>query len=352
MHNTCETYKTWRWAIAILLDMPRRFYVVPNIVSVSATLHACAKGLEWRQALASLSLAKQRGLRFEYVTSSKCGPVAHNAAIASCEGEESWPWALALMRDLENSAVRGEEMPDVVTFNSALAACGAGHEWQIALDLFKHVQHCRSLQPNLVTHHAVAQSCLVSGRWRLGLQLISNLLCSSSKSPGCSIGLEVNVVTFNCAMNSFLLFANPKHRIFGAVDDSFDVTGELSTSWNGTLQILSELQQRALHPDLVSVNSAMSAFAQARYWSAALHWFWQVQDVCNIAVDTVTGCALLGARCPREVALSLLEQMRCADLEQNIIAQSEVVSSCERDGDPRGAPQSLWTLGSSLAPFI
>lgn len=159
------------------------------------------------------------------------------------------------------------------------------------------------------------------------------------------------MVTFNTAMNASLHSTKERRGIVVEDDTS------KSQAWRRSLEYLTNLSSTGLREDLVTVNLASAAFAAGRRWEQALCWLQSCGPAGSInpasegslSPDEVTYGALLGARFPRHLALQMLQSMRQQALEPNAVTHSAVISACERDGDPSGAPGSLWGLAGTAA---
>lgn len=265
------------------------------------------------------------------VTRSMSGPVVENCALKSMD--KVWRWSLQVMESMK--APRA----DVVSYNSTMDNCSLGGQWEKALHLFEAMSWCRN-SPTLVSLHAAASGCEAWGQWRKALSLLPRREAA-------------DVVTFNTAMNASLHSTKERRGIVVEDDTS------KSQAWRRSLEYLTNLSSTGLREDLVTVNLASAAFAAGRRWEQALCWhlqscgppgsiFLSVSEG-GLSPDEVTYGALLGARFPRHLALQMLQSMRQQALEPNAVTHSAVISACERDGDPSGAPGSLWGLAGTAA---
>ncbi|CAJ1461868.1 unnamed protein product, partial [Effrenium voratum] len=294
----------------------------PNAAHLALLLTADAARRAWHDALQRLAVSGGGTLR----TARMCGPVAQNSALKAVELPEAWPWSLQLLSQLEE-----EETADVVSFNSAMDGCSVGGRWKHSLHLLQAMQ-LRRCCPTLVSAHAACGACELWGRWRPALRLAE------------AAGALSDVVTFNTAMNACM---HSKER---GMDGGTSDEARLRLAWRGALRVHTQMRACRTEGDLVTVNLVASAYGAARRWEESLCWLLQSCTLSDVAkadakdADEVTFGAVLGARFPRQLALQLLQTMKKQELEPNAVTHSAVVSACERDGDPQGAPGSLWGL--------
>ena len=101
--------------------------LVPNEITYSSVINACAKGDQWQRALDLLEEMRSRGL-----------------------------------------------VPDEITYNSVINACAKGDQWQRALNLFDRMRFC-NLTPNLVTYDAALNACAIGRQPERALSLFESL---------------------------------------------------------------------------------------------------------------------------------------------------------------------------------
>ena len=100
---------------------------VPDAITYSSVIHACANGGNSRRALNLLDEMRSRGLA-----------------------------------------------PDKITYSSVINACAKGNEWQRALDLFDKMRICK-LTPDLVTYDAALNACAIGRQPERALSLFESL---------------------------------------------------------------------------------------------------------------------------------------------------------------------------------
>ena len=68
--------------------------------------------------------------------------ISYSAAVSACASDGLWQIALDLLWEMSQAAA----VPNEITYNAAISACEASGEWQLALQLFSGLSSAR-LQP-------------------------------------------------------------------------------------------------------------------------------------------------------------------------------------------------------------
>eukprot|EP00434_Breviolum_minutum_P006968 symbB.v1.2.006149.t3/scaffold360.1/size220131/3 len=160
MHTYARPFVTFRplpkcserWATKELWQcctLQRQFkdcFVLPNVVTYSATISACSRGSQWQRALAVLSSIEMGKLLPDQIS--------FNAAITACEKAGQWQFALALLERMTEMTLES----DVVGWSSVVSAMENTQNWQLALVVLESM-HWLSILPNTVTMNAAISSC-------------------------------------------------------------------------------------------------------------------------------------------------------------------------------------------------
>ncbi|CAE8684813.1 unnamed protein product [Polarella glacialis] len=101
----------------------------PNLVTCSAVVAACAKGLKWGYAVATLKeMLERRGIR--------PNAIAFNAAISACGGRSGgWVQALQLFGEMPRLGLARTE----ISYNSAISACEYRQHWERSLLILREL---------------------------------------------------------------------------------------------------------------------------------------------------------------------------------------------------------------------
>ena len=121
---------------------------------------------------------------------------------------------------------------------------------------------------------------------------------------------------------------------------------EKGRQWEKALQLLDEMQQRRLEPDVISFNAAISACGKGGQWDKALQLLDEMPQR-RLDPDVISFSAAISA-CEKseqwEKALELLDEMQQRKLEPDVISFSAAISRGPWDG-PRSKFSSFcaWT---------
>ena len=123
-------------------------------------------------------------------------------------------------------------------------------------------------------------------------------------------GLEPNVITYNAAISACAK----------------------GSQWGHALELLDAMRQRGVEPDVISYNAAISACEKGAQWGRALELLGEMRQR-GLEPDVITYNAAISA-CAKgsqwERALELLSEMRQRRLEPDVITYNAAVSACEK----------------------
>eukprot|EP00747_Dinoflagellata_sp_TGD_P131814 gnl/TRDRNA2_/TRDRNA2_175015_c7_seq10.p1 gnl/TRDRNA2_/TRDRNA2_175015_c7~~gnl/TRDRNA2_/TRDRNA2_175015_c7_seq10.p1 ORF type:complete len:653 (-),score=123.39 gnl/TRDRNA2_/TRDRNA2_175015_c7_seq10:186-2069(-) len=107
-------------------------------------------------------------------------------------------------------------------------------------------------------------------------------------------------------------------------------------SWQAALQLLHQMQEEAVEPNVITYTATISACEKGKQWAKAL-WLLQQMRSHNVKVDMITYSSAINA-CEKaqrwEKASELLQQMRQEGLEPNVITYKRyksAIGACEKN---------------------
>lgn len=165
-----------RWAdgMRLLEEMEEVTGSAPDVVAYTACIAGCAQAGNWRAAFQLLDEMKARGCEPNVVTYSAsahaCATACANVAAGleiSADGSygqlvslpslrEPKDEAVGLLRAMKGSAVAVK--PNVVTYNAAIRACAEAFDKDAAFELFEDLKR-EGLQPTVVTYGSLMTAC-------------------------------------------------------------------------------------------------------------------------------------------------------------------------------------------------
>ncbi|CAE8581748.1 unnamed protein product [Polarella glacialis] len=313
----CGRAGEWRWALWLLETAP---WEVQGLASFNAGLTAMATGQQWVRSLQLLSkMSVQRGLRPDVVS--------YSASISAMEKGQQWQRALMLLQEAaaENFAL------DVIVVNTAITACDKAAEWQWALALLsdfllrkknkiKNRQTTTNnnttnnnmsvdapdapvLHPQVASFNAAAGACARGLQWERALWLLFREMPSLEKQPASQ---EAEPLTGTWAGQRGKVKFGLNSRGYGS---------------------------RHLEPNLISLNTALSACAAGQQWSRALYLLLHEMPSRGLHPSLVSFGSSIAAcekadRCG--YALALLSKMRQQVVEPNVVIFNSLITSCEK----------------------
>eukprot|EP00439_Symbiodinium_sp_Y106_P033200 s3764_g3.t6 len=155
-------------ALALIFEMSQ-IHVERDIVTYSAGISACEKGLQWQRAV---------GLFAELLQSAQLPDImAFNAAINACKKEDRWCEATQLASLMKEMGLE----PDVNTFIALAASMERTGQWQQILCLVKEQGE---LKQDLMIQRLV--SLASGGLWELSLHWLVTME-ASQQDPGAHV---------------------------------------------------------------------------------------------------------------------------------------------------------------------
>eukprot|EP00435_Cladocopium_sp_Y103_P033952 s2279_g8.t1 len=292
----------WLQAIAVLEDLQGHLGAqAADIISYNAVLNALGKGTLWQQALHLLQQLPRRFVKTNLVT--------FNASINCLEQVAGWAAALGLLQQLSQDDLQ----PDVISFNSSIS-CQCS--WPYALALLADLEE--KLLPDHFSYAVTMRSLTPSWTW--AFDCLEQLQLQR---------LRPNAVVHNTlqgALASNSLWSHALHLLPGV--DSAEPLMAFSTllgaleRWEMAMGILEDSQTDALVPDVVCFGSALGTAARAEAWREAL--------------DMLQGLQLDSVQQNMVIINTLISAMRnhwqwaLALLRADLVAYNATLTSCEK----------------------
>ncbi|CAE7941187.1 unnamed protein product [Symbiodinium sp. KB8] len=124
----------WRQALFVLCQT-MALQLVPDLITYSAGVSACAKAKQWAGSLLLLQQLREAG-------GGAAEEIAYNAAVSSCEDTWQWKESLELL-----AAMRCDDLkPNVLNLNVVIGACCKASELRPLQQLLGSVRSARTLE--------------------------------------------------------------------------------------------------------------------------------------------------------------------------------------------------------------
>ncbi|CAE7211701.1 Ctse [Symbiodinium sp. CCMP2592] len=225
-----QAASAWRAALRLLLHAIDLGLQLRQL-SFCASISVCGKAGFWKQAVGLLG----RALRSQLSADKK---MITSAVLAV---ETQWKLALRLWAmTIRNRFFR----PDALCLNCVLAACAKGKSWHVAAYCL-HEALSMCLRVDEMSFNIAAGACNDGGEWELGLAILSSMA---------SYGVNLSLVSWNTAIASC----------------------QLCGQWQLSLSMLQTMQDHSVRPDAVSFASAICSCA-GKQWRRALR-LWNLLD--------------------------------------------------------------------------
>lgn len=240
-----------------------------------AALGRLAKERAWQPALALLSSMVCAALRSNLITCS--------ASVGACAKGLKWFLACGILTQMRTLL---RVRPNTIAFDSAINACGGrSGSWEMALGLFSQLRVI-NLDPVEMSYNTAISALEYRQHWERGMEFLEELTAWRPQQRICA-----NIVSFNAALSCFrkvsqwqkavhLLKGIPRRRITSAGPEvrADDVTYGTAVSacdhgwqWRWALRLLLEgACASRIRCEVMTLNSAMSACAKGTEWPVAL----------------------------------------------------------------------------------
>lgn len=310
-------------------------------VVYGAALGRLAKERAWQPALALLSSMVCAALRSNLITCS--------ASVGACAKGLKWFLACGILTQMRTLL---RVRPNTIAFDSAINACGGrSGSWEMALGLFSQLRVI-NLDPVEMSYNTAISALEYRQHWERGMEFLEELTAWRPQQRICA-----NIVSFNAALSCFrkvsqwqkavhLLKGIPRRRITSAGPEvrADDVTYGTAVSacdhgwqWRWALRLLLEgACASRIRCEVMTLNSAMSACAKGTEWPVALRLLRGMpsQKMVPSKLSYTTALGALGEASARSVNgppvfFELLMEMMYKRLEPNALAYDLGIDACE-----------------------
>ncbi|CAJ1417026.1 unnamed protein product [Effrenium voratum] len=210
-------------------------------------------------------------------------------ALVNTSAQSHWQECTRLLSDLRHGALQADHQ----LCNAAGRACA---EWRRLLLQLWHFQACGMA----VDAHGASAAARACAGWRAAFALLQ---------AWTKAALQATVVNHNVAVTRL----------------------EKVSKWQPSLEILTEMQRKAVERTVISLASAISACG-AGHWQRAV----ALLRSCPCLQPNVIACNAAISACEKQgqwqQAIGLLAEMELLRLQEDVISHNAVISACEKGG--------------------
>ena len=322
----------WEEALKTYASIPDD--VEKNDAIVNAAVCAASVGGDWVTARSVLEEALLVGVTPR--TSS------FNMAINTAAGAHQPAAALAILRRMRTAGVRRNQL----TYNAALSALEAGGRWQQALRLLRDMRRAR-VAPSLISYNLALGACAKAAK-------ISSAKVSSATVSSTKVSPLVSSTAADAAMELLLelqqLKLQPDVTSYSSAIAALSDAGQ----WERLGGLLGSTQAELLQPNGFSFSAAIAACESAGEWERLLALFAGLRKAGGAVDRSLWNAALSAAACAPDagtetgvdLALSLLGQMTEEGYAPDLHSYNALLKACERAADWDTAIETLSIMKS------
>ena len=337
----------WEEALKTYASIPDD--VEKNDAIVNAAVCAASVGGDWVTARSVLEEALLVGVTPR--TSS------FNMAINTAAGAHQPAAALAILRRMRTAGVRRNQL----TYNAALSALEAGGRWQQALRLLRDMRRAR-VAPSLISYNLALGACAKAAK--ISSAKVSSVTVSSAKVSSAKVSsakvssAKVSPLVSNPAADAAmeLLLELQQLKLQPDVTSYSSAIAALSDAgqWERLGGLLGSTQAELLQPNGFSFSAAIAACESAGEWERLLALFAGLRKAGGAVDRSLWNAALSAAACAPDagtetgvdLALSLLGQMTEEGYAPDLHSYNALLKACERAADWDTAIETLSIMKS------
>ena len=332
----------WEEALKTYASIPDD--VEKNDAIVNAAVCAASVGGDWVTARSVLEEALLVGVTPR--TSS------FNMAINTAAGAHQPAAALAILRRMRTAGVRRNQL----TYNAALSALEAGGRWQQALRLLRDMRRAR-VAPSLISYNLALGACAKAAKIpsaKVSSATVSSAKVSSAKVSSAKVSPLVSSTAADAAMELLLelqqLKLQPDVTSYSSAIAALSDAGQ----WERLGGLLGSTQAELLQPNGFSFSAAIAACERAGEWERLLALFAGLRKAGGAVDRSLWNAALSAAACAPDagtetgvdLALSLLGQMTEEGYAPDLHSYNALLKACERAADWDTAIETLSIMKS------
>ena len=277
----------WNSALQLFANFQAQ-HVLADAIGVNVMTNSFTAGAQWRRSI--------RTVRHLLDGSMQANEVSYSSLIRATEITASWHAALKYLLETREEGLQGS----AIEYNAAISACASREAWERALLCLVQMIEAQLL-PDLVSYNSAMNACVQAEEWQSALSLLQQVSY---------VKLQCGLVSYNTAMSacasggqwqlalSFLALLQQLRQA-----DVFSYSAAMAACDSGkqprrVFSLLAELQSEGIQESVLPFTSAINVFAKGRDW---------------------------------EPALTMLVNLRCRALQQNVVCNNAALGACRGD---------------------
>eukprot|EP00439_Symbiodinium_sp_Y106_P083147 s230_g22.t6 len=345
-----QAASAWRAALRLLLHAIDLGLQLRQL-SFCASISVCGKAGFWKQAVGLLgsALRSQLSADKKMITSAVLAveiqwklafrlwamtirnrffqpdALCLNCVLAACAKGKSWHVAAYCLHEALSMCLRVDEM----SFNIAAGACNDGGEWELGLAILSSMASY-GVNLSLVSWNTAIASCQLCGHWQLSMSMLQTMQDHSVRPDAVSFASAI----CSCAGKQWRRALCLWNLLDGQTSpnlvciNSLISACEKGSSWKHAVATLWTMPSYAQTPDDASYNAAITACQQRLAWQ---HVLWTFNHMDKSLRDEVTYNAVIlavKAKVDWEQVLELLRQMSISHIQPFAMTHEAAVSIC------------------------
>eukprot|EP00439_Symbiodinium_sp_Y106_P048780 s2641_g6.t1 len=300
----------WQEALWQLREM-QRLGPTPSVVTYNVVMNAC----DSTHASALMDELPRKRLQADAVT--------YGSVIAAHGREHQWRAAMATLQAMRHDRVQW----DLKSAGAAISACAKSTCWEQAVALMATLEGTTQ-EPDVVIYSATIDACAHGRLWQLAVQMLvhmrrrdlpqtsANVVSYGAALRACQAEWMVALQLVADMMQTQLL---PDVVAFNAALGAC----ESSSAWRAGLSLLAGMARARVAKDDVSVALAVNACARARFWQTAL-------ALCAKPASAIT-CSAFTTACGygRRWQLALSTLFDNAVASRSAVCWNATISACD-----------------------
>ncbi|KAI3471607.1 hypothetical protein Pfo_028257 [Paulownia fortunei] len=308
-------------------DVVSNLQIPPSRSTYNNLINACGSSGNWREALKVCKKMTDNGVGPDLVT--------HNIILSAYKTGSQYSKALSYFELMRGTNVH----PDTTTLNIVIGCLVKLGKYEEAIKVFNSMREKRSeCRPDIVTYTSIMHMYSVCGQGLKPNIVSYNALLGAYASLGLSEsassifnemkqnGIRPDVISYTSLLNAFGRSQQPQkaREIFD------DEKKQLQTEFAEAVELLREMEQVGLQPNVVSISSLLAACGRCCQ-KVKIDSILKAANLRGIELNTIAYNSAIGSYMnvgEYEQALALYRRMREKRVKPDSVTYNVLISGC------------------------